>query len=121
PPVALRNDGAPPFVDISEAMGFDDIDGRRWVGSALGDLDRDGDLDLFLAAYGPRPNDAFAGTNEFEVGDPSLLLIREPTGFVASSMPMPIAVTGSHTFGGVFVDVDGDHWPELAVINDFGW
>ncbi|MCB9664420.1 MAG: CRTAC1 family protein [Alphaproteobacteria bacterium] len=121
PPVALRNDGAAPLVDVSAELGLDVAPELRWMGAAFGDVDRDGDLDLFLVAYGVRPKDAFADASAFEPGDASVLLLRTPSGFEPAPTPMPPAVTEGHTFGGAFVDVDGDVWPELVVINDFGW
>ena len=46
----MLNDGEGRFVDHTAASGIDA--GWRTVGPALGDLDRDGDLDLYLTAFG---------------------------------------------------------------------
>jgi hypothetical protein len=51
----FRNDGGV-FIDVAREMGMDG-EGRTeeigGVGPAVGDYDRDGDLDLFVAMYGP--------------------------------------------------------------------
>ncbi|MEP7345300.1 MAG: CRTAC1 family protein [Gemmatimonadaceae bacterium] len=50
-----RNDGGH-FTDVAPALGIDNP-GRRsdigGVGPAVGDFDNDGDLDLYVASYGP--------------------------------------------------------------------
>ena len=46
-----RNDGKLKFTDVSAAAGLDRAD---WVnGIATGDVDNDGDTDLYLACFGP--------------------------------------------------------------------
>ncbi len=57
PNVMYRNDGGQRFVDISAAGGFAHI--QKGHGVAFGDLDNDGDLDLFEQMGGAYPVDAF--------------------------------------------------------------
>lgn len=52
-----RNNGSGAFVDVTAKAGLDQID-SVCLGSAFVDLDLDGDLDLVLAQFAERPEDA---------------------------------------------------------------
>jgi hypothetical protein len=118
PSVALINDGAGAF-SIAPPSPLDGRPGAEHASSSFADLDGDGDLDAFLASYGPlniasgRPN-----------GSPSSILMQEPAGTWTDVAPARAAddpVLTAYTFSGAFLDPDRDHLPELLLLNDFGW
>jgi hypothetical protein len=118
-PVVLLVQERGVFVDGTAASGLQGS--ATWQASAWGDLDADGDLDLFLGAYGPHPDDVFA-TEDFTVGDPSALWENRGDGtFVDRSDLLSAETQASYTFGAAWQDLDGDLRPELIVVNDFGW
>jgi hypothetical protein len=118
PSVALLNDGAGAF-SLAPPSPLDGRLGAEHASASFGDLDGDGDLDAFLAAYGPlnldsgRPN-----------GSPSSILMQGPAGTWTDVAPGRAAddpVLTAYTFSGAFLDPDRDHLPELLLLNDFGW
>lgn len=58
PDVAYRNDEGGGFVDVTFASGFGSF--QKGHGVAFGDIDNDGDQDLFRQMGGAYPSDAFA-------------------------------------------------------------
>lgn len=119
PDVLLLNEGDGSFVDGTSASGITGT--ARGQTSTWGDLDGDGDLDLFVGNYGPKPADAFA-VEDFEVGDASQLWENQGDGtFVDRSTMIPGDLHAGYTFMAGWHDLDGDLAPELLVVNDFGW
>lgn len=116
----LINDGAGQFTDGTAATGI--TGAARAQTSAWGDMDRDGDLDLFVGNYGPRPEDAFVDPSELEIADPSQLWENLGDGtFADRSERLPQQLQDGYTFMSSWVDLDDDGWTELLVVNDFGW
>jgi hypothetical protein len=122
PIVLLANDGSGGFVDVSGRAGLPPSTDRH-QSAAFADADRDGDLDLFVGSYGPRPSD------DFTFDDPDLppspdrkwLLINDGAGaFVDRSDLLPPEVHDGYTFMASWLDTNGDAFPELFVWNDFG-
>lgn len=91
------------FVDVAEEMGMNSP-GRNeeygGVGPAVTDYDKDGDLDIFVANYGP---DAL-WSNE---GDGR---------FVEVAAGTPVA-DDFHSTSAAWGDFDNDGWPDLYVIS----
>jgi hypothetical protein len=115
PDEVLWNDGTGAFT--REAVPG--TEGATFSAS-FADVDRDGDLDVFVAAGSEnrRYEDIAAGTNR---GDPNLLLLREGGRFVdvtAERLP-PSAVPGI-SFQGAWLDAEGDGDLDLYVANDAG-
>ncbi len=99
PSLLLRNQGFPAMS--SDAAFAAAQAGRCAHGAALGDLDRDGDLDLFLA---------MSGTDRLLVNDGS-------GGFTDATTAAGVAGPASdHTTGGVWADVDRDGLLDLYVL-----
>jgi hypothetical protein len=111
----LVNDGEGRFADATVLAGLNnDVD--NWYATAsFADFDLDGDLDLFFGGHGnfygnPRPP-----------GDPSQLYRNRGDGrFEDVSHLLPAEFQEGFTFVGAWVDLNGDRYPELYGVNDFG-
>jgi hypothetical protein len=86
-------------------------------------MDRDGDLDLVVGNYGPKPEEGTAVMGDaFEVGDDDWVFRNNGDGsFTDVSEILPPSIHRAHTFNVGFHDIDNDMHPELLVVNDFGW
>ncbi|MCB9675633.1 MAG: CRTAC1 family protein [Alphaproteobacteria bacterium] len=116
--VLLRNDGGQ-LVDVSDAAGIPDTP-THTASAAWGDFDGDGWLDLFVGNYGPVPEDAW--DPDMAPGEPSELLKNNGDGtFTDASAMLPDSVHDGYTFQAGFFDVEADGFPELFVLQDFGW
>lgn len=98
------------FVDVafSAAVRHGSFSFPNPTGIAVGDVDLDGDLDMFVSAWRPQANGNRLFTN---LGDGT---------FLDRLVPAQVATPNSWWFQGRFADVDGDAWPELLVAGDFG-
>jgi hypothetical protein len=134
--VLYRNQGQGRFEDVTRQAGLETT-GTRWgSGCTFVDIDRDGDLDLFVANYlafdltsapepGAGPNCVWKGVpvNCGPKGlpfDTNLLYRNEGTGrFVDVSESSGIArVTGRYSMTAVAADLTGDDWPDIYVAGD---
>ena len=128
--VLLENDGSGVFVDSSEALGLDDAS-RETFGGAWGDVDGDGDLDLFVAVHGysgavahPQVPGALSPPQappELPTCFGNALLLNDGGGrYTDSSAQLSDAARHGCTFVGGFHDLDADGGQDLYVVNDFG-
>jgi hypothetical protein len=120
PDVLLRNDGGV-LVDVSREAGLVDQPYKS-MATSWGDYDRDGDLDLWVGSYGVLDQSREDPEHDdFEPADPSVLYRNDGDGrFTDVSHLLPRAAHDGYTFSGGFVDVDGDGWLDLYIVNDFG-
>ena len=98
----FQNDGNGQFTDVTQAsglLGFGDS-----VGSAWGDYDNDGDLDLFVT------NLRLTGPNTR-----NFLYRNEGNGTFTKITEGPIATDTGHFQSGAWIDYDNDGWLDLFV------
>ncbi len=98
----FRNDGEFRFVDVTQASGVGDK--GYGIGVAVGDIDRDGDPDLYVTNIG-------ANVLYRNEGDGTFTDVTREAG------------VGDEAFGSsaAFADLDGDRFPELIVANYVNW
>lgn len=88
-----------------------------------GDIDRDGDLDVFLAQYKVPTLGVILRPHYYDANDgwPSYLLLNDGRGNFSDATEQ--AGLGAkrfrRTYAASLVDLDGDGYPELAVASDF--
>ncbi len=96
----FRNDGGR-FTDVAPLLGMDWPDrpsDHGSVGPAVADYDRDGDLDLFIATYGP-----------------DVLWQNQGNGTFVNVAPGSALAGEYHSVTAAWGDVDNDGWPDLFV------
>ncbi|HEX9793521.1 MAG TPA: CRTAC1 family protein [Planctomycetota bacterium] len=103
-----RNNGNGTFSEVAQQFG---LNWASWThdsfGAGWGDYDLDGDLDLFVANYGPN-----TGGNR---------LFRNDNGsFTEVSRDVGINAPDAHGFVPTFADMNQDRYPELFLISDTG-
>lgn len=106
----FHNNGDGTFTDVAERAGVattarEEADG---FGAAFGDIDLDGDLDLFVAGGGKDSEGNPLFRND---GDGTFTDITDEAGIVDD---------GIRGFSPCLVDTDGDRYPELLLAADFG-
>ncbi|GGY52044.1 CRTAC1 family protein [Parvularcula lutaonensis] len=130
PSMIFENDGSGAFSDATAGSGLEFMTSVNSISAAFGDYDLDGDLDLALAHWGtPRDQDFPGETETLWRNDSDSSGIR----FTAVSAPANISagldlgstvgVLGEdhdYSFAPSFVDLDGDRYPELLMVADFG-
>ncbi|CAM2070693.1 CRTAC1 family protein [Sulfidibacter corallicola] len=105
-PLLLANNGDGTFRDVTTSTGIT-AQGDTF-GGVFGDIDRDGDLDLFLAFWTTQ-HEGYLWRNN---GDGTFTSIDEAAGIAE-------ALVGVNAFAPGFADLNGDHWPDLVVVADF--
>lgn len=110
PAVVLRNDGAGAFTDVTAHTGID-ASGPT-TSSSWGDMDGDGDLDLYIGAYGDLASETPARSYLYENLGEGVFADR-------SALLRPLIADGFTRVGG-FHDLDADGFPELYIVNDVG-
>lgn len=123
------NDGNGRFTDATTGSGFQSMSSRQTISMALGDYDRDGDLDLAMAHWGTPRNSAFPGETETlwrndsaagsvrftpvsaSVGVNALLALNSPQGVLGANV--------DYSFSPSFSDVDSDGDQDILYVADF--
>ncbi len=93
------------------------------LGTTAGDIDGDGDLDIWLSQYREPYSDGQMPTPYYDANDgrPSYLLLNDGTGkFIDATDSSGLAAKRlRRTYSTSFVDLDSDHDLDLVVVNDF--
>jgi hypothetical protein len=97
--VAYQQTAAGKFINVTKTSGLGDK--GFGMGVAVGDVDNDGDLDVYVANYGPDRLYANDGTGRFTD--------------VTSGFGLPTASNGWSSSAG-FLDFDRDGWLDLYVV-----
>lgn len=117
-PIRLfRNLGNGRFTNRTSATGIE-FSGPTALSAAFSDIDRDGDLDLFITHWGSAADTPPAGMLWRNDGDFEFTDITAAAGIAYRFHPeMPGA---DWMFTPNFADIDSDGWPDLLLANDFG-
>ena len=119
----LINDGSGHFSDGTAAAGLSGRD-RRCMGSSFGDMDGDGDLDLFVADYlwclgDPETGETVCDRDPDTLSPQSLWENQGDGSFVDVSERLSRdTLVHSLMHGSVWIDVDLDGDQDLYVLND---
>jgi hypothetical protein len=102
------------FVDASTSCGITDrLRGIMAHAAACGDIDGDGDLDLYIGTFCDRPPEAYTFTS----GPPPNVLLINKKGVYRDSRQSAV-VMQARTSGAVFADLDNDGDLDLFVSNN---
>ena len=125
----LQNNGDGSWTDVTDlagvdGCGFDPNTGTtgcyRSMSSSWGDMDGDGDLDLFVGNYG-WVDESGVPQDEFLPAEPSFLYRNDGDGtFTDVSERLPQKFRDGYTYAGGFFDIDDDGHLDLYIVNDFG-
>lgn len=103
------------FEDVTDQASLrKPLAGFLGHGAAWGDLDRDGDPDLFVGGFADRPDEEYAPEKK---PPPNALFENLGDGTFRQITNSPV-VSHARTSGAVFADLDNDGWPELIVGNN---
>lgn len=103
------------FEDVTERAGLiEPLKGIMGHGGAFGDVDGDGDLDLYVGGFADRPYEAYAPAS----GPVGNVLLRNAGGGRFEKWAQEPVEMHARTSGAVFADLDNDGDPELYVANN---
>ena len=107
-PQILRNLGGGKFENVTKQAGFEEPPNYGAIGAALGDYDRDGDLDVFFNGLQDAPN----------------RLYRNDGGFRFTNVTRPAGLDKQPAHNGFvafFTDYNNDTFPDLLVTSLAPW
>ncbi len=115
----LLNDGAGGFTDATVGCGLEGYPSHHSTGASLADLDKDGDLDLFIGGHGFM-DETLEYVTDFLPAEPSRLYLNDGGFFTDVSERIPAPAHDGYTFMGGWIDAEGDGDEDLYLVNDFG-
>ena len=116
PNICLRNINGQYFEQVSAEAGFF---GTKWSTSCtLGDVDLDGDLDLYVSNFVKFSGDPFFRNIISE--EPNHFIENKDTWTFGTSELEFVGDVDGCTLVSCFTDIDDDMDPDLYVVNDFG-
>lgn len=103
------------FSDVTDQSGLRlALAGIMGHGGAVADVDRDGDVDIFVGGFCDRPNKEYVPSKG---PVPSALLLNNGDGTFTAARQPALKFFG-RTSGAVFADLDNDGWLDLYVANN---
>jgi len=106
------------FVDVTDTYGL--ATGKGAHSAHFFDYDHDGDLDLYIGAYGPSVEDTAVPTLDGRNGYPHQLLRNEDGARFVDVTQASQAGSTAWTLASAAVDVDDDGWLDFWLANDWG-
>jgi hypothetical protein len=106
------------FVDVTEAWGL--ATGKGAHCAHFFDYDHDGDLDLYIGAYGPSVEDTAVPTLDGRNGYPHQLFRNDDGAHFTDVTEKAKAGSTAWTLASAAVDIDDDGWLDFWVANDWG-
>jgi tetratricopeptide (TPR) repeat protein len=125
-PLLFRNLGGGKFRAKPDAFRFENPPRGTFTGAAVADYDRDGWLDIYFCLYA-----FYQGTDQYrypmpyydaENGPPNFMMRNNRDG-TFGDVTRPSGLDQHNTrfsFCCAWGDYNGDRWPDLYVVNDFG-
>lgn len=106
-PQIYRNQGDGAFTNITKGSGIDEVPQWGAIGAALGDYDKDGDLDIFINGLDSAPNRLYRNEGNWR--------------FSEVSRKAGVAQAPHNGFVSFFFDFNNDAWPDLLTTSLAPW
>ena len=104
------NNGNATFTDVSGAAGLGVFDSVYSFGACAGDIDNDGDQDLFITTWGP-------ASAPFDIKLPNILLLNNGDGTFSDISAQAGIVQAANSTSASFGDINRDGYLDIYVAN----